>query len=100
MTVDMSDFDRAVAEYTTKLEIAKKMRDMGADISFIVKVTGLSEKKITQSVICIFTALSQRQGFFALSKRFYQESSLPTTISERMLSLSGMLHSVFSSFSK
>ena len=46
MTVDMSDFDRAVAEYTTKLEIAKKMRDMGADISFIVKVTGLSEKKI------------------------------------------------------
>ena len=46
MTVDMSDFDRAAAEYTTKLEIAKKMRDMGADISFIVKVTGLSEKKI------------------------------------------------------
>ena len=46
MTVDMSDFDRAVAEYSTRLEIAKKMRDMGADISFIVKVTGLSEKKI------------------------------------------------------
>ena len=46
MTVDMSDFDRAAAEYSAILKIAKKMRDMGADMSFIVEVTGLSEKKI------------------------------------------------------
>ena len=48
MTVDMSDFDEAVARYEEKREIAKKMRDMGADISFIVKVTGLPEKMVRE----------------------------------------------------
>jgi predicted transposase/invertase (TIGR01784 family) len=52
MTVDMSDFDEAVARYVGAMkkseEIAKKMRDMGTDISFIVKVTGLSEKTIRE----------------------------------------------------
>ena len=46
MTVDMSDFDRAVAEYTTKLEIAKKMRDANMPMEKIIEFTGLSEKKI------------------------------------------------------
>ena len=50
MTVDMSDYDKAVERYEGAMkkseEIAKKMRDMGTDISFIVKVTGLSEKTI------------------------------------------------------
>ena len=46
MTVDMSDFDRAVAEYTTKLEIAKKMRDANKPIEEIIEFTGLSEKTI------------------------------------------------------
>ena len=46
MTVDMSDFDRAVTEYTTKLEIAKKMRDANKPIEEIIEFTGLSEKKI------------------------------------------------------
>ena len=46
MTVDMSDFDRAVAEYSTKLEIAKKMRDKNEPIQKIASYTGLSEKKI------------------------------------------------------
>ncbi|MBQ3714540.1 MAG: Rpn family recombination-promoting nuclease/putative transposase [Fibrobacter sp.] len=46
MTVDMSDFDRAVARHEAKEEIAKKMRDKGADISFIAETTGLSEELI------------------------------------------------------
>ena len=48
MTVDMSDFDRAVARHEKAEEIAKKMRDKGADISFIVETTGLSEKTIRE----------------------------------------------------
>ena len=48
MTVDMSDFDRAVARHEAKEEIAKKMRDKGADISFIAETTGLSEKTIRE----------------------------------------------------
>jgi hypothetical protein len=46
MTVDMSDFDRAVAEYSTRLEIAKKMRDANMPMEKIIEFTGLSEKKI------------------------------------------------------
>ncbi|MBR3670883.1 MAG: hypothetical protein IKN70_12915 [Fibrobacter sp.] len=46
MTLDMSDFDRAVAEYTTKLEIAKKMRNANKPIEEIIEFTGLSEKTI------------------------------------------------------
>ena len=48
MTVDMSDFDRAVAEYSTKLEIAKKMRDQNEPIQKIASYTGLSEKTIRE----------------------------------------------------
>ena len=48
MTVDMSDFDRAVAEYTTKLEIAKKMRNANKPIEEIIEFTGLSEKTIRE----------------------------------------------------
>ena len=48
MTVDMSDFDRAVAEYTTKLEIAKKMRNANMPIEEIIEFTGLSEKTIRE----------------------------------------------------
>ena len=46
MTVDMSDFDRAVAEYSTKLEIAKGLLKDGVPIEIIVRNTGLSEKTI------------------------------------------------------
>ena len=46
MTVDMSDFDKAVAEYSTKLDIAKKMLENGADIQFVVKTTGLPEAEV------------------------------------------------------
>ena len=52
MTVDMSDFDRAVAKHVGAMdkaeEIAKKMRDKGADMSFIVETTGLSEEQIRE----------------------------------------------------
>ena len=48
MTVDMSDFDRAVARHEAKEEIAKKMRDKGADMSFIVETTGLTEEQIRE----------------------------------------------------
>ena len=47
MTVDMSDFDRAVAEYSTKLDIAKKMLEQGKfSVTDISAVTGLPEAKI------------------------------------------------------
>ena len=46
MTVDMSDFDKAVAEYTTKLDIAKKLLEQNVSIDVIQKSTGLSEAKI------------------------------------------------------
>ena len=46
MTVDMSDFDKAVAEYSTKLDIAKKLRDKNVDISIIAETTNLPEAKI------------------------------------------------------
>ena len=48
MTVDMSDFDRAAAEYSAILKIAKKMRDKNVDMSIIVETTGLSEKTIRE----------------------------------------------------
>jgi conserved hypothetical protein (putative transposase or invertase) len=48
MTVDMSDFDRAVARHEAKEEIAKKMRDKNVDMSIIVETTGLSEKTIRE----------------------------------------------------
>ena len=47
MTVDMSDFDKAVAEYSTKLDIAKKMLEQGKlSVTEISAVTGLPEAKI------------------------------------------------------
>ncbi len=47
MTVDMSDFDRAVAEYSTKMDIAKKMLEQGKlSVTEISAVTGLPEAKI------------------------------------------------------
>ena len=50
MTVDMSDFDEAVARYMGALnnskEIAKKMRDQNEPIQKIASYTGLSEKTI------------------------------------------------------
>ena len=48
MTVDMSDFDRAVAKYEEKTEIAKKMRDANKPIEEIIQFTGLSEKTIRE----------------------------------------------------
>ena len=48
MTVDMSDFDRAVARYEEKTEIAKKMRDMNVGMPIIVEATGLSEEQIRE----------------------------------------------------
>ena len=48
MTVDMSDFDRAVAKYEEKIEIAKKMRDANKPIEEIIEFTGLSEKTIRE----------------------------------------------------
>ena len=50
MTVDMSDFDEAVAKYMGALnkskEIAKKMRDENEPVQKIVSYTGLSEEQI------------------------------------------------------
>ena len=46
MTVDMSDFDRAVAYFEEKSEIAKKMRDANKPIEEIIQFTDLSEEQI------------------------------------------------------
>ena len=50
MTVDMSDFDKAIERYEGALqnskEIAKRMLAKGVDISFISETTKLSEKEI------------------------------------------------------
>ena len=46
MTVDMSDFDKAVAEYSTKLDIAKKMLEENISVEMIRKTTGLPEAEI------------------------------------------------------
>lgn len=47
MTVDMSDFDRVVAKYEEKTEIAKKLLDQGKlSVSEISAVTHLSESEI------------------------------------------------------
>ena len=46
MTVDMSDFDKAVERYEAITEIAKKMRDANKPIEEIIQFTGLSEKTI------------------------------------------------------
>ena len=50
MTVDMSDFDRAVAEYTGAMkkseEIAKNMLAKNKPIEEIAEFTGLPEAKI------------------------------------------------------
>ena len=52
MTVDMSDFDEAVARYVGAMkkseEIAKKMRDANKPIEEIIEFTGLSEKTIRE----------------------------------------------------
>ena len=48
MTVDMSDFNRAIARYDEKINIAKKMLINGADVQFIVKTTGLPEAQIRE----------------------------------------------------
>ena len=46
MTVDMSDFDRAVAIYGEKIEIAKKMLAKNKPVEEIAEFTGLPEAKI------------------------------------------------------
>ena len=46
MTVDMSDYDKAVERYEAITEIAKKMRDANKPIEEIIQFTGLSEKTI------------------------------------------------------
>ena len=46
MTVDMSDFDKAVERYEAITEIAKKMRDANMPMEKIIEFTGLSEKTI------------------------------------------------------
>ena len=48
MTVDMSDFDKAMERYEAVTEVAKKMRDKNVDMSIIVETTGLSEKTIRE----------------------------------------------------
>ena len=49
MTVDMSDFDRAVAKYEEKMDIAKKMLEQGKfSVTDISAVTGLPEAKIRE----------------------------------------------------
>ena len=46
MTVDMSDFDRAVARYEAVREIAKRMLAMGDSVEKICAVTCLSKREI------------------------------------------------------
>lgn len=46
MTVDMSDFDKAIERYEEKIEIAQKMLAKGLDISFIAEITGLPKYAI------------------------------------------------------
>ena len=52
MTVDMSDYDEAVARYVGAMkkseEIAKKMLDANKPIEEIIEFTGLSEKTIRE----------------------------------------------------
>ena len=52
MTVDMSDFDKAMERYEGAMdkaeEIARKMRDMNVDMPIIAEATGLSEKTIRE----------------------------------------------------
>ena len=52
MTVDMSDFDKAIERYEGALqksqEIAKRMLEEGLSIEIIQKTTGLSEKEILE----------------------------------------------------
>ena len=42
----MSDFDRAAAQYSAKLEVAKKMLEANEPIQKIVEFTGLPEGEI------------------------------------------------------
>ena len=46
MTVDMSDFDRAVAKYEEKMDIAKKMLAKNKPVEEIAEFTGLPKAKI------------------------------------------------------
>ncbi|MBR5412519.1 MAG: PD-(D/E)XK nuclease family transposase [Fibrobacter sp.] len=48
MTVDMSDFDRAVAKYEEKMDIAKGLLKDGVAIEIIARNTGLPEAKIRE----------------------------------------------------
>ena len=48
MTVDMSDYDKAMERYEAITEIAKNLRDKNVDMSIIVETTGLSEKTIRE----------------------------------------------------
>ena len=48
MTVDMSDFDKAMERYEAVTEVAKKMRDANKPIEEIIQFTGLSEKTIRE----------------------------------------------------
>ena len=46
MTVDMSDFDKAIERYETTLEIAKKMLENNEPVQKIISYTGLSAHEI------------------------------------------------------
>ena len=46
MTVDMSDFDKAIERYEKALEIAKKMLEDGFSVEKIAKITDLPEYEI------------------------------------------------------
>jgi predicted transposase/invertase (TIGR01784 family) len=46
MTVDMSDFDKAIERYETTLEIAKKMLENNEPVQKIISYTGLSVHEI------------------------------------------------------
>lgn len=46
MTVDMSDFDKAIERYETTLEIAKKMLENNEPVQKNISYTGLSAHEI------------------------------------------------------
>ena len=49
MTVDMSDYDKAMERYEEKTEIVKNLRDQGKlSLTEIAAVTKLSEKTIQE----------------------------------------------------
>ena len=71
MTVDMSDFDKAMERYEGAMdkaeEIARKMRDMNVDMPIIAEATGLSEEQIRELQFACLSKFGLPSGSLFLS---------------------------------